>query len=157
MNSALRSTYSTLMFATTQDIEAFIRDFEACVLPKPRWTHHAHLVVGIWYLTHHSADDALAIVRRRIRAYNEAVGTANTETSGYHETLTRLFLRGISAHLSAYSGESLPSSLALLLQSPLANKDWPLSFYTRERLFSGAARHGWLEPDLTPNEQALHA
>ncbi len=142
------------MFATTQEIEAFIRDFEACILSKPRWTHHAHLVVGIWYLAHHSADDALAIVRQRIRAYNEAVGTANTETSGYHETLTRLFLSGISAHLSAHSGESLPSSLALLLQSPLAHKDWPLSFYTRERLFSGAAGHGWLEPDLTLIEQA---
>jgi hypothetical protein len=140
------------MFATAQDIEAFVRDFEALRLPKPRWTHHAHLVIGLWYLTHHSPDDALSIVRQRIRAYNEAVGTANTDSSGYHETLTRLFLRGIAAHISAHSSE-LPSSLALLLQSPLAYKDWPLSFYSRELLFSVAARHGWLEPDLTTNER----
>jgi len=145
------------MFATTQDIEAFIRDFEARSLSKSRWTHHAHLVVGIWYLTHHSPDAALSIVRQRIRAYNEAVGTANTDSSGYHETLTRLFLRGIAAHISVQSGESLPSSLALLLQSPLAHKDWPLSFYTRERLFSVAARHEWLEPDLTTHEHSRNA
>ena len=145
------------MFATAQDIEAFIRDFEARILPKPRWTHHAHLVVGIWYLTHHSQDIALAIVRQRIRAYNEAVGTANTDSSSYHETLTRLFLDGIAAHLLVHNSESLPRSLALLLQSPLAHKDWPLSFYTRERLFSVAARHGWLEPDLMPNGQDRNA
>jgi hypothetical protein len=138
------------MFATAQDIESFIRQFEARSLPKPRWTHHAHLVVGLWYLTHHSADDALCIVRQRICACNEAVGTANTDSSGYHETLTRLFLHSIAAHMFAHRSESLASSLALLLQSPLADKDWPLSLYSRERLFSVAARHGWLEPDLMP-------
>ena len=92
------------MLATTQEIEAFIRDFEACRLPKPRWTHHAHFVVGLWYLTHHSPEEALAIVRQRIRAHNESVGTANTDSSGYHETLTRFYLTGISAHLAASSG-----------------------------------------------------
>lgn len=140
------------MLATAQDIESFIREFEAGSLPKSRWTHHSHLVVGLWYLAHHSADDALSIVRQRIRAYNEAVGTANSDTGGYHETLTRLFLRGISEHIAAHSSESLPSSLTLLLQSPLADKDWPLSFYSREQLFSVAARREWVEPDLTPND-----
>jgi hypothetical protein len=142
---------------TTQDIESFIREFEGGSLPKVRWTHHAHLVVGLWYLTHHSPDDALFIIRQRIRAYNEAVGTANTDSNGYHETLTRLFLRGIAAHISDYSNESLPDSLALLLQSPLAHKDWPLAFYSRERLFSVAARHDWLEPDFTPNDNTHNA
>ena len=145
------------MFATAQEIEAFVRDFEALRLPKPRWTHHAHLIVGLWYLTHHSPDDALSIVRQRIRTYNEAVGTANTDSSGYHETLTRLFLRGIAAHISTHSTASLPSSLVLLLQSPLAHKDWPLSFWSRERLFSVVAWHEWLEPDLTPNENTRNA
>ena len=136
------------MFATAQDIESFMREFETLRLPKSGWTHEAHLVVGLWYLTHHSPEEALTLVRERIRAYNEAVGTANTDSSGYHETITRLYLRGIAAHIDAHRGESMPSSLALLLQSPLAHKEWPLSFYSRERLFSVAARNGWLEPDL---------
>jgi hypothetical protein len=144
------------MFATTQDIEAFIRDFEACRLSKSRWTHQAHLVVGLWYLTHHSPADALSIVRQRIRAYNEAVGTINSDSSGYHETLTRIFLHGIAGHIAVHRTESLLSSLALLLQSPLAHKDWPLSFYSRERLFSPAARQGWLSPDLRSHEQSDH-
>ena len=57
------------MLSTTQEIEAFIREFEACTLTKTRWTHHAHLVVALWYLTHHPHDAALEIVRQRIRAY----------------------------------------------------------------------------------------
>lgn len=142
---------------TIEGIEAFIRDFEACSLPKPRWTHHAHLLVGLWYVARHSPEDALSIVRQRIRTYNDATGTANTDSSGYHETLTRFFLRGIADHILAHGSESLPSSLALLLQSPLARKDWPLSFYSRERLFSAAARHEWLEPDLMPNEQSRNS
>ena len=136
------------MWLTEQEIEEFIRDFEACRLPKVRWTHDAHLLVGLWYLTHHSPDDALSLVRQRIRAHNEAVGTGNTARRGYHETLTRFFLRGIAAHLDAHRGKSLPACFAALRQSPLARKDWPLRFYTPERLFSAEARAGWLEPDV---------
>jgi len=131
-----------------EDIEAFVRDFEACTLPKPRWTHQAHLLVGLWYLSKHTPAEALNIVRKRIRAYNVAVDTANTEHSGYHETLTRLYLNGIAAHMARYSGESLPYSLALLLKTPLARSDWPLQFYSHERLFSVLARCQWVEPDL---------
>ena len=138
------------MWRTMDEIEDFIDEFERGKLTKVRWTHHAHLVVGLWYLTLHSAEEALVIVRRRIRAHNEAVGTANTDTSGYHETLTCFFLNGIADHLAAHRGESLPVSLSLLLQSPLAEKDWPLASYSRERLFSIAARRRWLEPDLRP-------
>ena len=29
-------------------------------------------------------------------------------------------------------------------------RDWPLRFYSRERLFSVAARRGFVEPDLAP-------
>ncbi len=134
------------------DIEAFIRDLEACTLPKIRWTHHAHLLVALWYLTHHPPDDALDLVRRRIRAYNEAIGTANTDSGGYHETLTRLFLRGVAGHIARHRNEPLPVSLAALLQSPLGSKDWPLRFYSRERLFSVAARRDWVETDLPANE-----
>ncbi len=135
------------------DIETFVRQFETCTLPKPRWTHQAHLLVGLWYLSRHAIAEALDIVRERIRAYNVAVGTANTDNSGYHETLTRLYLYAIAEHKERNSGESLPHSLALLLETPLARSDWPLQFYSRERLFSVQARNEWIEPDLRRDAQ----
>jgi hypothetical protein len=135
------------MFERTEAIEAFIQEFESCRLPKAQWTHQAHLVVGLWYVTHYLPDDVLALVRQRIRTYNEAVGTANTDNGGYHETLTRFFLRGIAAHVAQHRDAPLPTSLAALLQSPLARADWPLTFYSRSLLFSVTARRQWVEPD----------
>jgi hypothetical protein len=136
------------MFDTPAQVEAFVLEFESGTLPKARWSHHAHLVVGLWYLAHHAPDEALALVRQRIRAYNESQGTANTDSSGYHETLTRLYMRGIADHQASHAGEPLTSSLAALLNSPVAEKAWPLSLYSRERLFSVEARRSWVEPDL---------
>jgi hypothetical protein len=130
------------------EIAEFILAFEACTLPKPRWTHQAHLLVGLWYLSKHTAEEALDIVRRRIRAYNEAVGTPNTDHSGYHETLTRFYLKGIRTHMERHRELSMTDSLALLLKTPLARSDWPLSYYSRRQLFSRRARHEWVAPDL---------
>lgn len=129
------------------DLSSFIQKFEAGTLSKPQWTHHAQLAVAFWYLSQLSEAEALATVRQRIRAYNEASGTPNTDTGGYHETLTRFFLGGVSAHVAAHKGKPMAECLAALLCSPLAEKDWPLRFYSRERLFSVNARHHWVEPD----------
>jgi hypothetical protein len=41
-----------------------------------------------------------------------------------------------------------PCELAALLEAcpELADKDLPLKYYSRERLFSDDARRGWIEP-----------
>ncbi len=81
------------VFRIEADLESFVRDFERGTLPKARWTHEAHLLMGLWYLSRHAPSQALAEMRARIRAYNDAVGTLNSDSGGYHETLTRLYLR----------------------------------------------------------------
>ena len=35
-----------------------------------------------------------------------------------------------------------------LLTSPMAERNWPLTHYSREMLFSVAARRGWIAPDI---------
>ncbi len=128
----------------------FIRDFEACCLPKARWTHQAHLTAGFWYLDKHEPDEALTIIRERIQRHNVSVGTANTDSSGYHETITRLYMSAIALHRSLHENVAFENSLTLLLASPLGESAWPLSYYSRDRLFSVAARRGWVEPDVQP-------
>jgi len=129
-------------------VAAFIGEFASQRLSKSRWTHHAHLLAGYWYLTRHPPEQALAIMRERIRAHNESVGTPNTDSSGYHETITRLFLDGIAAHRARNRDATFEDSLQRLLRGPLADSGWPLKYYSRARLFSVAARQQWLEPDL---------
>lgn len=132
----------------TQAVAVFIEDFEACRLAKANWTHHAHLSAGFWYLHKHAPGEALALIRSRIKRHNEAVGTANTDSSGYHETLSRLYLAAIASHMRLHQALSFEASLSLLLASPLADSNWPLQFYSRARLFSVTARYQWVEPDL---------
>lgn len=136
------------MSRTRSDVESFIREFEAGRLPMARWTHEAHLVAGFWYSSTLDSDAALATVRTRIRRHNESVGTPNTDSSGYHETITRLYMGAIAAHVSRHSSAAFEDSLALLLASPLGDSEWPLRYYSRERLFSVEARRSWVEPDV---------
>ena len=138
------------MLRTRSEVEAFIEEFEEGRLPKAKWTHEAHLVVGFWYTATLGADDALNTIRTRIQGHNESVGTPNTDSSGYHETITRLFMSAIARHMAHNKGVSFEESLALLLASPMNASTWPLRYYSRERLFSIEARRSWVEPDVSP-------
>jgi hypothetical protein len=119
-----------------------------CTLPKPEWTHHAHLRAGLWHVVTFGEDEALALLRERITRYNTSVGTANTETSGYHETLTRFYV-GVIARFIARRDASVPiDELAAALIAEEGDRALPLRFYSSQRLFSVEARLGWVEPDL---------
>lgn len=118
-------------------------------LPKPEWTHAAHFACALWVLRHPGLD-AARDMPGLIRAYNEATGVANTDTGGYHETITQASLRAARAWLDARPGAPLAAALDSLLASPYGRPEWLLAYWTRERLFSVQARRGWLDPDLQP-------
>ena len=76
-----------------------------------------------------------------IRRYNESAGGVNSDSEDYHETITRVFLRGIRLFLAeADVNEPLHDLVNELLASPMGRRDWPLRFYSPERLFSVEAR-----------------
>ncbi|MBP2276393.1 MULTISPECIES: hypothetical protein [Sphingomonas] len=118
-------------------------------LPRAEWTHEAHLAATTW-LVRDRPDIAIdAEIATIIRSYNVAVGGVNDDTQGYHDTITRAYLRGVQAHVAARpSGESLVACVNALLGSAAGRRDWPLHFYSRDRLFSVAARRGFIPPDL---------
>jgi hypothetical protein len=131
-------------------IEGLAADFLALRLSRARWTHQAHLAVGLWHLRRHGEAEALELLRSSIRAHNDSAGIVNDADNGYHETLTRFWLRLLADHEAAHPQSTLAGSPALLLRSPLASAEAPLRHYSAARLFSPEARAGWLEPDLTP-------
>jgi hypothetical protein len=85
-----------------------------------------------------------------IRAYNEATGVANTDTDGYHETITQASLRAARSFLLEDPARSLFATCNALMASPLGKSDWLLAYWTRGLLFSIEARRKWVEPDLRP-------
>ncbi len=73
----------------------------------------------------------------------------NSDTEGYHETITRVSLRGVRQFLGEAEGDApLHELVNELLLSPTGRRDWPLRFYSRERLFSVEARRKFVAPDL---------
>lgn len=137
-------------WSTSEAIETFVAAFENASLPRRHWTHRAHLLVALASVQRWGHDQALVHLRERIRAYNEATGTSNGNSYGYHETLTRWFLQAVAAHQARHQELPLTESLEVLLASPLGDPGCPLAAYSPERLWSVEARHGWVEPDLRP-------
>jgi hypothetical protein len=132
-------------------LEDLVRRFRSCTLPREEWTHAAHLTVGAWYVAEFGAEGALAHLRTGIRRLNESNGVPNTETSGYHETITRAYVILIDAFLARCApSEALCTGVARLLASPVATRHFLEAFWSRERLLSPAARLAWLEPDRAP-------
>jgi hypothetical protein len=125
--------------------EAFI----ACTLPKSEWTHEAHLKVGLWHCLRYSADESLNLLRERIKRYNIVCGVENTESSGYHETITYFYVWQIGYFLqNPAHHESIDDLATELIQRYGPHPALPFTYWSRETLFSVDARLTWVEPDL---------
>jgi hypothetical protein len=119
-------------------------------LPKSKWTHAAHFAAALWLLRCHPEIDASRKMPELIRAYNETTGVANTDSSGYHETITQASLRAARAFRAERAHLSLFETCNELMNSPLGSSEWLLTYWTRLRLFSLEARRSWVEPDIHP-------
>jgi hypothetical protein len=76
------------------EIERIALGLIDCTLPKPEWTHRAHFAAALWLLAHTDVLANAGGMAPLIRAYNEATGGENTDSAGYHETITQASLRG---------------------------------------------------------------
>ena len=133
------------------DLDEFARQFAMKEIPARLWTHGAHLAVGLWHVNRHGADEALRRLRQGIRSLNEHHGKQNTESAGYHETITRAQVALLADFLARCdSAAPLLERYAQLMASPLADRNVLLRFYSRGRLMSNHARAVWAGPDLAP-------
>ncbi|MFZ4689206.1 MAG: hypothetical protein ACOYLS_08205 [Polymorphobacter sp.] len=119
-------------------------------LPKARWTHAAHFAATLWLLRHQPGFDGPRDMPGIIRSYNAAVGGENSDTAGYHHTITLASLRLAQAALAAAPHQPLHVILDTILAGPAGQSAWLLTYWSRTSLFSVAARRGWVAPDLAP-------
>jgi len=137
-------------YDSDDDVEGLVKAFEACTLPKPQWTHQAHLTVAAWYLTRHSGQDAATLIRSGIKRYNAANGVVPTPTGGYHETMTLFWTCIASKYLLLADRDRPIADLVNGLIDKCGDKNLPFEYYSRDVLFSRQARFSWVEPDLKP-------
>jgi len=129
-------------------LDALAEAFVARTLPKSAWTHDAHLRVGLWHVLRHGPDRALVLLREGIRSLNEGHGVANSDTGGYHETITRFYVTSIDRFVRGAPAGEGADAMADRLVAELGAKDLPLRHWSQGRLMSAEARRGWVEPDL---------
>ena len=141
--------FSSRLFTTDSEIERIGEGLLARTLPRDDWTHEAHLAATTYLLTRRAEIDLDEGLPNIIRSYNESVGGVNDDTQGYHETITRLFLHGVRLFLAETDAQRpLHELVNELLLSPMGRRDWPMRFYSPERLFSVEARRKFIAPDL---------
>lgn len=137
--------------ATPRDIGDFFAAFRDGQLASIHWTHDAHCVAAIYaefIRRYHGIEHDLTPL---IRAHNEATGTANTASSGYHHTITLFYVGLIRAFVGALPERiDISEAVTVFLRTHLADRELPLRYYSRTRLFDALARATWVEPDLRP-------
>ncbi len=135
---------------TLEDATKTVEQFEATTLPDWAWTHEAHLICGLSVLSRFGIEQAPAEMRERILKYNEAVGKINSDTSGYHETVTFFWLKAVWERLSVDGKINFDQATldALLSNIDLAYRNLFLKSYSEKRILSVEARRKYVEPDL---------
>ena len=137
---------------TADSLAELVTLFNTGTLSYERWTHHAHMLVALWYLWHFPFEEASERIRTGIIKYNGAVGVPHTPTRGYHETITRFYIWVIGEFLKSCGPETTLEMAAKLMLERLGERELPLRFYSRDRLFSWEARLTLVSPDLHPLE-----
>ncbi|MDQ0251276.1 hypothetical protein J2W22_003340 [Sphingomonas kyeonggiensis] len=142
--------FSPRLFATDAEIVHLGEGLLACSLAREEWTHEAHLAACLYLLAERPDVDVDAEIAGLISRFNESVGGVNDDKGGYHDTITRAYVAGVRLFLSQTEETGLTQRVNALLASPMGRRDWPLGFYSRERLFSVPARRGFVPPDRAP-------
>ena len=120
----------------------FLSALERCSIPNHLFRHRDHVRVAWLYITRDGPEQATSAMQRAIQRFARHQGHQHK----FNVTLTVLWVRLVAAHAAHHRcltfDEFAETNAALL------DKDLVLQFYTRERLFSEAARQRWLDPDL---------
>src|SRR5215470_2779565 len=121
------------------------RALETGEITNEEFHHASHLHVAWVYLAESSSVyQAANKMRDTLRRFAAAAG----KPEKYHETITLFWVRLLSRMHAASRGDSLQEIVHANPQ--LLEKNFPLAYYSAERLFSDNARTSWVEPDLKP-------
>jgi hypothetical protein len=126
------------------DIE-LTRALERGEIANESFHHLSHLHVAWVYLAESSSvNEAAAKMRETLRKFAAAAGKAEK----YHETITLFWIYLLGGVRAWNVSECLEEIVRV--NPRLLEKNFPLDYYSQERLFSDRARTSWVEPDLKP-------
>ena len=145
MTSNQPSAEASLFGASTLTDEELVAGIETATLSADRFRHGDHVRLAWIYLTRTPAVDAPPAdgrMARAIKRFAEVHGAA----AKYHETMTRLWMHLVSAHVRATPNASSFAEF-VAANDELLDRALPFRFYSRQRLLGAEARANWVDPD----------
>ena len=116
-------------------------------LPPSEWTHRGHITAAHVLVSAHGPETTLALCRERIPRLNDAHGVENSDTGGYHDTLTVFYVAAVTDAVAR--GLTIDETVAEL------DRDAALRWWSEPVLMSVEARHGFVAPDIAAPPFAL--
>ena len=131
-------------------LDGFLAAWEAGTLPQNQWTHPSHVAVAACYAFDLTPADALLRMRHGIIHFNNCVGTPNTDTRGYHETLTRLWSGIIGNFVRAGEFPSRFAAASSAVERYGEDRSRHRLYYSFDVVNNVSARRNWVPPDRSP-------
>ena len=110
-------------------------------LPQSAWTHCGHITAAHVLVSEHGPETTLTLCRERIPLLNDAHGVENSDTGGYHDTLTVFYVAAVADAIER--GLTIDETVAEL------DRDAALRWWSEPVLMSIDARRGFVAPDVT--------
>jgi hypothetical protein len=130
----------------SQSDRDFRAAFEAGAYAPADFSHRAHVRLAYVYLADSDVELALERMRAALVAFLSHHGIP---ASKYHETLTRAWI--LAVHHFMHRSPEATSADDFIERNPLLlDTKIMLTHYSADRLFSDAARAGFVEPNLDP-------
>jgi hypothetical protein len=128
----------------------FLAAFESQRISQADWTHRAHIRAAYLMIRAHGPADALTRMRDGIKLLNKSHGLVETPDSGYHETLTVVWVRLVNAMISTRGPGADGTFESFAKEQPhLLCSSLPRMYYSPAGM-TKAARYEFVEPDLAP-------
>ena len=132
----------------TSEARKLVEQFENGTYLAASWTHQSHVVMALWYLFHYPLVEARSRIKEGIKGYNLAQGGVNSDTEGYHETITEFYIQVLVRFLERKGPIDFDKVMKALKHEPCMSSSFPFAYYSKDRLMSVRARKSWVEPDL---------
>ena len=132
---------------TSPEDREFVRTFEAFGIAPEDFSHRSHIQLAYVYLCKHDVETTCGKVRDALCSFLSHIGVE--PSSKYHATITKGWVLAVHRFMScqtdtASATEFIDANLQLLDTGLLGRH------YSKEPLFSDAARKSFVEPDLAP-------
>jgi hypothetical protein len=137
-----------MKYKNENEILDVVRSFENGTISRDEWKHDEHLIVAFYYIKN-SPTLSAATDKMRVGIFSllKSFGVDLEKEMPYHETMTRFWMKSVYDLAKTQNGYSVVEMTNSILEN-LDDKDLPLRFYSRELLFSDAARSKFVEPDI---------